>query len=268
MYMLTLRTGTVLASALISIWLSAGSLTSLGQPSRPAGDWGLLQAKHRVGVIRGSRTNNHGSHYLFGQSAIPLEQGDGYYKNTLLSVNAVNYGLTRHLSVGGGVELLSIITGRESGPVYFVNAKLAANISEVFHVGIGGFYVSYPFPGNLEDPQITEKRPGFAVLMGTVTVGDPDFQLSLSAGASQDWDADKQRPVMNISGMARFFPRVALITENWLFLDSPDNYSLYCMGVRFIGETVAVDLALATNKQIKEEVLPIGLPIISVSVAF
>lgn len=268
MRMVTLRIGTLLASALVSMALSAGSLPTLGQPSGPAGSWGLLPAKHRVGVIRGSRTNNHGSHYLFGQSAIPLEQGDGYYKNTLLSVNAVNYGLTRHLSVGGGVELLSIITGRESGPVYFLNAKLAANISEVFHVGLSGFYVSYPFPGNLEDPQFTEKRPGFAVLMGSVTVGDPDFQLTLSAGGSKDWDANKQRPVVNIGGMARFFPRVALITENWLFFDSPDNYSLYCLGVRFIGETVAVDLALANNKQIREEVLPIGLPIISVSVAF
>lgn len=229
---------------------------------------GLRAGGHQVGHIRRGDRNLHGSHYLFGASAIPLDQGQGIYKNTLLSVNAVNYGLTRHFSVGGGVELISIITGRESGPVYFANAKLAADVSEVFHVGVNAFYINYPFPANLEDPQFTERRPGFSVVTGAVTLGDPDIQLTLSGGISRDFDADKTRPAASVAGMWRLFPRMALITENWLFFDDPDDYSAICFGVRFIGSTVAVDVALVNNKQIREEVLPVGLPIFSVSVAF
>ncbi len=238
-----------------------------------AGDGGptgfsLLPAKHRVGQIRGVGANKHGAHYLFGQSAIPLERGEGFYKNTLVSVNAANYGLTRHLSVGAGVELLSIVTGREGGPVFFVDAKVAADLNENLHMGLNAMYINYPFPANLEDPQITEKRPGFTVVTAAVTVGDADINITFSGGASNDLDAKKVRPVANVSGVARIFPRAALITENWLFFDDPDNYSVYCFGVRFIGQSVAVDVALANNKQIREEVLPIGLPIINVAIAF
>jgi len=228
----------------------------------------LRPARHQVGHIRGGGANKHGTHYLFGQSAIPLERGEGFYKNTLLSVNAANYGLTRHLSVGGGVELLSIITGRESGPVYFADAKLAANVSEVLHVGVNAFYINYPFPANLEDPQFTERRPGFSVVTGAVTLGDADIQLTLSGGFSRDFDADRTRPAASAAGLWRLLPRMALITENWFFFDDPDNYTAASFGVRFIGSTVAVDVALVNNKQIREEVLPIGLPIVNVAVAF
>jgi len=236
--------------------------------SRDGSGWRLMPQKHRVGAIRGTKANLHGTHVLFAQSAIPLEAREGYYKNTLLSLNAVNYGLTRHLSVGGGVELISILTGRDSGPIYFVNAKLAGNVNEVLHVGLNAFYINYPFPANLEDPQYTGKRPGFGALMGAVTVGEADFQITLSGGMSRDLDADKQRPAFSVSGMARLFPRVALITENWLFLDDPDDYGVYSFGARFFARTVAVDVALVNNKQIREEVLAIGLPIVGVTVAF
>jgi hypothetical protein len=249
----------------LAVSADAGSALLGGVPAKPS--WSLLEP-HRVGMVRGTKANRHGTHVLFAQSAIPLEAGEGYYKNTLLSLNAVNYGLTRHFSVGGGVELISILTGRDSGPVYFANAKLAANLSEVLHMGLNAFYINYPFPANLDDPQYTGKRPGFGALMGSVTIGDPDFQVTLSGGVSRDLDADKQRPVFCVSGMARLFPRMAVITENWLFLDDPDDYSLYSYGVRFIGQTVAVDVALVNNKQIREEVLAIGLPIVGVTVAF
>jgi hypothetical protein len=224
--------------------------------------------KHQVGRIRGARPNRHGNHYLFGMSAIPLEKGEGFYKNTLLSVNAVNYGLTRHLSVGGGVELLSVITGREAGPVFFLDAKLAADISEVMHVGVNAMNINYPFPANLDDPQFTERRPGFSVITAAATIGDADHQITFSGGISNDLDAGRVRPAASVAGMARFFPRAALISENWLFFDDPDDYAAWSLGVRFIGQTVAVDVALVSNKQIREELLPIGMPIVNVAVAF
>jgi hypothetical protein len=258
----TLRIAALLAMVLLCLPVDA-----LGTDP-PAGAPGHGPQKHQVGRIRGTRTNRHGTHYLFGMSAIPLEKGEGFYKNTLVSVNAANYGLTRHLSVGAGVELLSVITGREAGPVYFVDAKLAADISEVMHVGLNAVYINYPFPANLDDPQFTERRPGFSIITAAATIGDADHQITFSGGVSNDQDAGRVRPAASVSGMARFFPRAALITENWLFFDDPDDYTAWSVGVRFIGQTVAVDVALVNNKQIREELLPIGMPIVNVAVAF
>ena len=63
------------------------------------------------------------SKYFITGSAIPIKKGEGYYNNTFLSVNSINYGLTDYVSVGGGFELISLLGGT---PIWFVNSKMGS----------------------------------------------------------------------------------------------------------------------------------------------
>ena len=64
--------------------------------------WSLTGVPKRLGTSRMKRSNNtYGSHYFLSFSAIPLKKHTGFYKNTMVSLNTVAYGLTENFAVAG-----------------------------------------------------------------------------------------------------------------------------------------------------------------------
>ena len=64
--------------------------------------------------------NSQETRYFFAPGGIPLKKGEGYYQNVLLTGNFVNYGVHRNLSVGGGVEFISLSAGQ---PIWFLTPR-------------------------------------------------------------------------------------------------------------------------------------------------
>ena len=260
---LTLENGTILVGSLISIVEDKMEVESdLGKVSILIEDLDRIElaGKDFQPDYRYTFTNPNSTRYLFAPSAIPLRQGEGYYQNVWVTLNSVNYGITDHISITGGLELIStlstIFISDFSGAFAFANFKIAAPVSEKIHIG-GGF-----LGGGILGEDIGDANMGIAY--GLLTTGNAEHNATLGIGygmVSGDW---AKRPIVVLNGMTRINKRIGLVTENW-FVSSHDEYSyedyydglmktytyndFYMAlsgGMRIMSEKITVDIALIT----------------------
>ena len=201
--------------------------------------------------------NPHPTRYLFTPSAFNLEKGEGYYQNTYIIFNSVAYGVTDFLSLGAGVELISLFAGN-GGPIFFVNVKGGGEIAKNFRLGANVLYVNVPTV--FDDEQ---ERYGAFIGGGLATYGSLDHNVTAGVGYALAEGEFSSNPVFNLSGMTRIGKRTALVSENWIFAES----ALFSYGIRFFGEKISVDLAFLNNGDIAEE-LVIGIPYVDFVVKF
>jgi hypothetical protein len=217
--------------------------------------------------------NPNATRYLFAPSGISLKKGEGYYQNTYLLLNSCNYGITDHISVGGGIELITtsqFITGKVRSPILFFTPKISGKIAKNIYVGAGVFYVVLPAFNNSAD-----KPASLSLPYAMATYGNAEHNVTLSGGVgitSKNINNDNLRqylPIVTLSGMTRISKRISLITENWLI--SPPNtlrqVPLISYGARFFGEKIAVDFAFVNNKDIAKSIF-IGVPYLDFVVKF
>ena len=76
--------------------------------------------------------NPHDTRYFFGPTGIPIKKGKGYYQNILVTTNFFNYGISNNISVGGGFEFISTVSG---SPIWFLTPKIGIHVSENIHLG-------------------------------------------------------------------------------------------------------------------------------------
>ncbi len=206
--------------------------------------------------------NAHTSRYLMAPSAIPLHKGEGYYQNADLLLNSAFYGITEHLSVGGGFELLSLFGAGD--PIFYLSARYSGAVAEQVHVGGALFHLS--IPGDLSDDS-DKDRTGITAGTAMVTLGDRDANLTVGTGLAYYDGEISRHPVVTVSGMVRFSPRTAFVSENWLLPDQGDLYPVFSYGLRFGGERMAVDVAFINNADIAEAIV-IGVPFVDLVVKF
>jgi hypothetical protein len=81
--------------------------------------------------------------------------------------------------------------------------------------------------------------------------------VGLAGGRELD-SSDRTEPILILGGQVRLGRSVALVTENWLFLDgAPLSPQLYGVAVRLFGERVSADLGVV----LVAEELDNGIPI-------
>jgi hypothetical protein len=168
-----------------------------------------------------SFANPSDTRYFFGPSGIPLDQGKGYYQNVLLTLNFVNYGLTKNFSIGGGFEFISTLVVGE--PVWFLTPKLGFKLGEKSHVGTGVFMMG--FVG--ETANI-----GYSVY----TYGTSDSNVSAGLGFAFA-NGGASAPVVVLSGMQRIGRSLMLLSENYV----TDGY-LGIQGFRIISRKTSFDI--------------------------
>jgi small nuclear ribonucleoprotein (snRNP)-like protein len=144
--------------------------------------------------------NSNETRYFFGPSAIPIKQGKGYYQNVLITTNFVNYGLFKNVSIGGGVELLSLIFG---SPVWFLTPKVGFKVGDNSHIG-GGFIMA-GFAGE------STATLGY----GVYTIGSSESNLTVGAGYGLISGEFSNQPTIMVSGTHRVGNNFALLTENY-----------------------------------------------------
>ena len=215
--------------------------------------------------------NPNSTRYLFAPSAIPLKKGEGYYQNVWVSVNSINYGLSDHVTISGGLELISTFSAMTNDwitPIGFVNLKVGTQVKEKLHIGGGAIVAGAPGEG------------GLGIGYGLLTTGSKERNFTVGAGYGANLsEAGEGAGVLMLGGMSRMNRRIALVTENWIVTTSnkwdrgSNRFFGIAMsgGLRIMSEKISFDLALVTLGSIESSTyegntntytdwLPIPLP--------
>lgn len=228
---------------------------------------GLGDIKRSRGSLKRHSPNRNGTQYFLFTSAIPLDRGEGYFKNMMVTFNQAAIGVTKNFSLGAGVDLASVVTTRTEGPVWFARTQLSGSLSDMMHIGATAFYLNYPLPTAGDVPEEL-KTSGFGAVLGMFTFGNADNQVTVSGGWGHDGERATRGPILNVSGAYRAFPNVSFMTEHWILTDPEESFPLHMFGIRVIGDYLALDAGLAYDQEITSKITPIGLPFVAATLNF
>lgn len=173
--------------------------------------------------------NPNSTRLFFGPTARTLKQGEGYVQNVWLFFMGGAVGVTDNFSLGGG---LSIVPGLAlDNQLFFLTPKLGFEVSPNANLGVGALLVKVDI----------KKAPTVGILYGTGSLGDEN--ASITAGLGFGFvDSDlAESPMFMIGGEKRLSKRIAMVSENWKI---PGETFVISYGLRFMGENLAVDLAM------------------------
>jgi len=212
--------------------------------------------------------NPNCTRYLYAPSAIPLKKGEGYYQNVYGAGNAVNYGLTKNISLGGGLV----------GPLgAYINTKVGFKLGEYVHVAVGGLIGNGFFP-------INGNNFGLGVGFGVLTIGGYDHNLTVGSGygfINTDGVVESQeKPMYVINGMVRVGKQFALVTENWIVnvqgdpfgrgVDRTGSYyeTFFSYAFRYMGQKSTLDAGFLNTPGLIDQGWLIGIPYIGFVIRF
>lgn len=196
--------------------------------------------------------NPHATRLLFAPTAIPLKKGEGYYQNIYIVANMFNYGIGDNLSVGGGFDFITMFATMDDGwsPMLNFNIKSGFQVSENFHAGVGGLYLTIPGEGSA------------GIVYGLGTIGSYNSNLTLGLGWGFIDGTFEEKPFIMIGGMVRISEKLWFVSENWIAPIGDENYyTIVSYGLRFAANRIAVDLAFINSKDIIT-FIPIGFPFV------
>jgi len=198
--------------------------------------------------------NPQGTRYFFSPNAIGLKKGRGYYQNTWVFFNNVNYGITNNFSIGGGMIPLFLF-GTSETPVWLLPKVSIPIKKDSFYLG-GGAMIGGVIG--------TDTEP-LGILYGSATFGDLDRNLSVSLGYGYAGSEISDTPVINISGMTRISRTFYLLSENYV-VPGADSGVVVSFGGRWTSENVAVDFGLFRPLEDADGL--IGIPWLGVTIPF
>lgn len=150
------------------------------------------------------------THYFLNSNSIPLKKKKGYFQNAYVGMNFVNYGLTKNVSIGGGLELSSLFNG---SPFLFLSSKLRFSATKNIHFGASLLLV------NIGDET-------FMLYYGAATFGNSDFNITTGIVSSKF--TGFIIPTYNISVMYRMNNKLSLMSENYfLNYDQDIRFSFF-----------------------------------------
>jgi len=198
--------------------------------------------------------NPQSTRYLFAPNAIGLKKGEGYYQNTWILFNNVNYGMTNNFSIGAGTVPVFLF-GSNYLP-FWIMPKLSIPVAaDMLHFSAGALI------GGL----IGEDGGSGGLIYGNGTLGDPDKNLTMGIGYAYGGGEIASTPVVNISGMVRTGQTIYLISESY-FVPNTGFNGLVSFGIRWAPENFAVDFALL--RPLEDTGSLIGIPWLGLTIPF
>jgi hypothetical protein len=198
--------------------------------------------------------NPQATRYFFAPNAMGLKKGRGYYQNTWIFFNNVNYGVTDNFSIGGGLIPGFLFGAGLSGTPVWILPKLSFPVAgDNFHLAAGAMIGGAAGSGS------------GALLYGSATLGDSDRNLTAGLGYGYAGGDLSNTPLVNISGMYRTSRRVYLLTEIY-FLPGIEGSGVALFGARWAPENFAVDFGLITP--LESGVGYIGIPWLGITLPF
>ena len=186
----------------------------------------LKRVKGRVEQGEFLRTDLHSSRLFFAPTGRSLDKGQVSVGVFEFLAPFVQVGVTDRFSVGGGTPLVFGID-EEYRPFWFTPKYQVLNTEQV-----------QAAVGVLQLFNIDGDSAGIAY--GVSTFGNSDNALTVGAGVA--YASDERGGVVMVGGERRVRNNLKLITENYVWKSGDGILS---GGVRFIGERLSADLALA-----------------------
>ena len=177
--------------------------------------------------------NPQPTRYFFAPSAIGLRDGDGYYQNTWVLFNNVNYGVSDRFSIGAGTVPVFLF-GAGVFPVWVLPKVSFSNASANRHLAVGGVLGGVVGEG---------EAASVGLLYTSGTLGGPNRNLTAGIGYGYQNGTLADTPFFNVSGMTRVSKRFYLVSENYFFSGDEVN-GLVSFGLRYAPENFAVDFGL------------------------
>jgi hypothetical protein len=199
--------------------------------------------------------NPQSTRYFFAPNALGVPKGEGYYQNTWILFNNVNYGVSDHFSVGAGTVPLFLF-GANIFPIWALPKLSLSTPQKNLHLAGGAVLGGVLGAG---------ESVGVGVVYGSVTVGNRNHNATLSLGYGYAEGELADTPAINVSGMTRISQDFYLITENYFF--PAVDASLISAGIRWAPENFAVDFGLA-RPLLEGDGGFIGVPWLGVTISF
>lgn len=172
--------------------------------------------------------NPNATRLFFAPTGQMLKQGEGYFSDYELFFPGIAYGVTDNLTIGGGVSLFPAAIEDQA---YYFTPKIGISVTDKLHVATGVLLVG------------TQAGTG-GIYYGVGTFGDGNGSVTVGGGYGFAGGKIQSKPVGMVGGELRIANRVGIVTENYL-LPVSENNLLYSFGLRFMGENITTDLALA-----------------------
>ncbi|PTL84972.1 hypothetical protein [Vitiosangium sp. GDMCC 1.1324] len=210
------------------------------------------EAVERVEVAQDARVTQGGSvrftdpartRYLFGNSALMLRGGEGFFSQRELFLSMVSLGVTDHLTLTVGSALPMWVLDKRMINVAF-GVKVGASFTERLHLAVG-----------VESAVMPLAPSGLGLIYGAATYGTPDAHVTLSAGVPFELTSSGLSSVAHfyagsLSGGLRLSKGLAGVTENWVLLGMMGSEPVFLnsLALRVLGERWAVDIGAAYTR--------------------
>jgi hypothetical protein len=200
----------------------------------------ITSAKEETpGQIREGRyyfRNPNATRLIFAPTGRMLNKGEGYFSDFWIFFPGFAQGVTKLFTLGGGMSILPGVGVDEQ--IYFVTPKIGVVQGENFNAAVGALAMAVP----TFDFDNDVGRESAGLLYGVGTWGSTDDSFTAGIGYGYVGGRLARSPVVMLGGEARLSPRLSLVTENYVF---PGGTALIAGGLRFMGQDISVDLALA-----------------------
>ena len=209
---------------------------------------------------------------FFGPTGRMLDKGEVYYMNVYLLLQNFVGAPNDYVTIGGGFSLIPAVDPTEW--LYYLTPKVGLYRSKDLNVAVGALVGFLP----------KETAGGFGVLYGVGTYGGADGSITAGTGFGYAGSSIASRPVFLLGGERRVARRVALLTENYLYVQRNrvtecavnscntvthnDPNAAISYGLRFLGEKMSVDFAFFNVAGSGTEWIWPGIPYLSFGVKF
>ncbi len=255
--------GTIVAEDATGVTLRTSSGVELTLPREAIASRGVPTAKSAVSSSRPYSDPNE-SRLMFAPTGRPLGKGNGYFSDHYVVFPGVAYGLTKNLSLAGGISTIPALGLSEQ--FFYVSASAGWKLEEKAAFAVGGF---------LTAGQQENDIGAAAALFGVGTLGPPDRSLSLGLAFLAERDEEdgygprgqssrtqwrfRDAPVLMVGGSVRLARNVSLISESWLFLSKDFELSQQPFGLalRFFNGRLAADVGVVLVAEILDDGFPV-----------
>ncbi len=161
----------------------------------------------------------------------------GYYQNSYIFFSTLSYGITRNITVSGGISMIPGIGFEEQ--LKNLAVKVGTNISP--NLSVSGTATYY---------QLFDTEFDFTSLFGAVTYSKNRLDLTGGLGVATA-EGSTTDPILIVGGQFRVSEKFALLSENFVFpTDEVGTEPFLMFGGRFIGQRIAADLGFLTSSDI------------------
>jgi hypothetical protein len=188
----------------------------------------IKSIENDTNTSRFSFANPHDTRTFFGPTGIPIKKKKGYYQNVLLTTNFINVGITKNISLGGGFEFISTITGN---PIWFFTPKVGFDLGKNSHVAGGVLMAGLAGEGVA------------ALGYGIYTLGNSESNFNIGAGYGFYSGEASKMPTLLISASHRVSRSIAIMSENYVLpIGTFDSGYIGIHGIRILSPKNAFDI--------------------------